>query len=236
MKQTRSPETLIKYSCPKMEFQALFLSLILGMSWAVRQDLSGKMFTFPSENNWAHVKITTSKQYLSAATVCLRYFTDTTSRDTVIFSMSTPSHQNAILIFKKQQTGVIEVHVRNAYSVFNGQDFRTNTWQSVCVTWDSTSGLTQLWLDGKPSSRKYTTTSPISGPIIIVLGQEQDSHGGKFDTNQCFVGMISDLQMWDRVLTPDQIQNYNTANGSFISWASLEYYKTSRILVEDKLM
>uniref|UniRef100_A0AAV2JYV8 Pentraxin family member n=2 Tax=Knipowitschia caucasica TaxID=637954 RepID=A0AAV2JYV8_KNICA len=210
---------------------------MLGSSLANPEDLSGKMFTFPTETDWAHVRITTSKQSLEAATVCLRFFTDIT-RDFSLFSMATPSHQNGFLIFKKQQVDEFQVFVKNAMVTFNGQKYNTNTWQSVCCTWDSDTGLTQLWLNGSPSSRKFTSSALFNEPIIIVLGQEQDSHGGRFDDQQSFVGMMSDLQMWDYALDPDQIHSYNhhlnVTDGNVLTWGSLEFRKTDQVHIEEK--
>uniref|UniRef100_A0A8C9XYF3 Pentraxin family member n=1 Tax=Sander lucioperca TaxID=283035 RepID=A0A8C9XYF3_SANLU len=122
---------------------------------------------------------------------------------------------------------------------FIGHDYKVNTWQSICSTWDSVSGLGQLWLDGKPSSRKFISSgSNISGPIIIVLGQEQDTHGGGFDIKQSFVGMMSDVHLWDHILSPCEIQNYmhhlNFAPGNVLNWRALEFQTTGRVLIEDK--
>nr|XP_033496052.1 C-reactive protein-like isoform X4 [Epinephelus lanceolatus] len=133
----------------------------------------------------------------------------------------------------------INLAIRNSGAVFRGQDYRLNTWHSVCATWDSASGVGQMWLDGKPSSRKFISSgSDISGPIIIVLGQEQDSHGGGFDINQSFVGMLSDIHMWDHTLLPCQIQNYEDyltfTAGNLLNWRTLEFLTKGRVLIEDK--
>ncbi|KAL3060279.1 hypothetical protein OYC64_014775 [Pagothenia borchgrevinki] len=80
--------------------------------------------------------------------------------------------------------------------------------------------------------------SSISGPIIIVLGQDQDSHGGGFDIKQSFVGMMSDVHMWDHVLSPCEIQNYvhhlNFPPGNVLNWNELEFQIIGRVLIEDK--
>ena len=39
-----------------------------------------------------------------------------------------------------------------------------------------------------------------------MLGQEQDSVGGGFDTSQSFQGMLLHVNLWDRVLPGLQIQ------------------------------
>ncbi|XP_020607079.1 C-reactive protein 1.4-like [Orbicella faveolata] len=40
----------------------------------------------------------------------------------------------------------------------------------------------------------------------LVLGQEQDSVGGDFDASQSFQGMLSYVNVWDRVLSSTQIK------------------------------
>ncbi|KAI3360997.1 hypothetical protein L3Q82_013200 [Scortum barcoo] len=182
------------------------------------------MFTFPQETNTAQVRLTTSRQNLRAVTVCLRSFTDL-RRAHSLFSLATPSAFNDLLIYKERTGSEISLNIRNQAVIFAGQDYKLNTWHSVCSTWDSASGLVQLWLDGKPSIRRFSSVSNINGAIIIVLGQDQDSHGGAFDINQSFVGMMSDVHMWDYTLSPSEIQNYtddlNITPGNVLNWRAL---------------
>ncbi|XP_031156094.1 C-reactive protein-like [Sander lucioperca] len=218
---------------------ALFLLMVMLTACAASpQDLSGKMFTFPQQTNSAHVRLTTSRQVLSAVTVCFRSFTDL-RRDHSLFSLATPAFDNEMLIFNGASNNKYDFWINNKNVDFIGHDYKVNTWQSICSTWDSVSGLGQLWLDGKPSSRKFISSgSNISGPIIIVLGQEQDTHGGGFDIKQSFVGMMSDVHLWDHILSPCEIQNYmhhlNFAPGNVLNWRALEFQTTGRVLIEDK--
>uniref|UniRef100_A0A668A478 Pentraxin family member n=1 Tax=Myripristis murdjan TaxID=586833 RepID=A0A668A478_9TELE len=200
--------------------------------------LSGKMFTFPQQTNTAHVRLNTTREDFSAVTVCLRSFTDL-SRNHVLFSLATPSAANDFLLFKRAAANQIEISARNVGALFDGQEYTLNTWLSVCATWDSTSGLGQLWLNGKPSSRKFTSTgSNIRGRAIITLGQEQDSHGGGFDANQSLVGMISDVHMWDYVLSNCEIHRYmdnlNFTPGNVLNWRALDFQIRGRVLLEEK--
>ncbi|XP_040901391.1 serum amyloid P-component-like [Toxotes jaculatrix] len=214
----------------------LFLLVILTACAAIPQDLSGKMFTFPLETNTASVRLTTSRQTFSALTVCLRSFTDL-RRSHSIFSLATQSVDNDFLIYWDNAGNDIDYHVRNKYTNF-GVEYKLNMWQSICSTWDSESGVGQLWIDGKPSSRKFISSETISGPIIIVLGQEQDSFGGGFDLQQSFVGMMSDVHMWDQVLTPCEIQNYmdelNFTPGNVVNWKMQDFQITGKVLIEEK--
>lgn len=100
-----------------------------------------------------------------------RSFTDL-NRDHSLFSLATPSADNNFLIFKKAANGLFELWARGKLNTVEGIAYKLNTWHSICSTWNATSGLMQLWVDGVPSSRKFTSSgSNINGPIIIVLGQ-----------------------------------------------------------------
>lgn len=47
--------------------------------------------------------------------------------------------------------------------------------------------------------------------------------GGRFDVNQSFMGELSDLQFWSRVLTPSEIYSQATCaghlEGDVMSWS-----------------
>lgn len=195
------------------------------------------MFTFPQQTSRTHVRLNTTRQVFSAATVCLRAITDLV-RDHTLFSLSTPSAVNGFLIFWDSKASELEVHIKNINAEFKGQDYKTNTWHSICATWDSTSGLVQLWLYGMPSVKKYVGSESIRGSTIIMLGQEQDTHGGGFDMKQAFTGMVSDVHMWDYVLSPCEIQRYvdelNFTPGTVLNWRALEFDIIDRVLIENK--
>ncbi|XP_043973643.1 jeltraxin-like [Gambusia affinis] len=221
-----------------MTTMMLLLMLLVTSCTAIPQNLSEKMFTFPQETDTAHVRLTTSRQNLQAVTVCLRFFTDL-KRNHALFSLSLPSFHNAFLFYNLASLDSFQMWVRNIFTSFEGLDLKLNKWQSVCATWDSTSGLAQLWVDGNPSSRKFTSSgSSINGPIIIALGQDQDSHGGRFDAKQSFIGMMSDLHMWDYTLSPCEIRKYAKdfcyAEGNVLNWNSLEFQIIGRVLIENK--
>ncbi|KAL7393894.1 hypothetical protein ABVT39_017447 [Epinephelus coioides] len=216
----------------------LLLLVILTVCDASPQDLSGKMFTFPQQTNTARVQITTPTNEFNAVTVCHRSFTDL-KRDHILFSLATPTNSNAFLIFWDETNKEIEPHIKDKKSEYGGQDYKPNMWHSVCTTWDSTSGLTQMWFDGQPTIRKFVSSgTSIRGSTIIILGQEQDSHGGGFDLKQSFVGMMSDVHMWDYVLSSCEIRKYmdelNFTPGNVVNWSALEYQITDRVLVENK--
>ncbi|KAM9852234.1 serum amyloid P-component-like isoform 1-T2 [Aulostomus maculatus] len=205
---------------------------------AAPQDLSGKMFTFPHKNNVAHVKLTASKENFSDVTVCLRSFTDL-KRDHVLFSLATPSFSNDFLIMWDNGNKELEIYVRDKMDEFNQEIYKLNMWHSICATWEGSTGLAQVWFDGQPSSRKTIVAgSNIVGRPIITIGQEQDSHGGGFSADQSFVGMMSDIHMWDYVLSPCEMQNYlddlNFTPGNVLNWRALEFQIVDKVFIESK--
>ncbi|XP_061572731.1 C-reactive protein-like [Cololabis saira] len=202
------------------------------------QDLSGKMLTFPVQTNSARVKLIPTKQTFSLLTICHRSFTDL-KRDHSLFSLATPTHANDYLIYWDNNNKEFEPHIKNKKAEFQGFDYKLNMWHSICTTWDSQSGLVQLWLDGQPSIRKFVSSGVnISGELMIILGQEQDAHDGGYDIKQSFVGMMSDVHMWDYILSPCEIQNYMNEQsftpGNVLNWSALEYEIIGNVLVEYK--
>ncbi|XP_060937266.1 female protein-like [Limanda limanda] len=205
---------------------------------AVIEDLSGRMFTFPQQSNTAHVKLNVTQQELSVVTVCHRSFTDL-KRSHALFSLATSSNSNDFLIFWDEATKEMMPHIRDLRVEYRGFDYKPNRWHSICTTWDSKSGLVQVWFDGIPSIRKFISSgSNIRGTMMIILGQEQDSHGGGFDIKQSFVGMMSDVHMWNYVLSSCKIKNYvdeyQFTPGNLINWHALDFQIVDKVLIEDK--
>ncbi|XP_060754287.1 serum amyloid P-component-like [Neoarius graeffei] len=213
-----------------------FLSFLL--TKAERQDLSGKIFTFPEASNTDYVALSPEEEKtFTAVTVCLRAFSDI-SRAQSLFSLSLPSIANGFLIFKSKQ-GAYQLNILGKVVDFHGLQDEFNVWNSVCVTWDSETGLAQMWVNRNPSSRKgLKAGSALTGPPKIILGQEQDNYGGGFDIEQSFVGMLTDVHMWDFVLSPDQIAYYSYGSqiqpGNVLNWNSLEFNKNGYVIIESK--
>ncbi|KAK6326425.1 hypothetical protein J4Q44_G00020700 [Coregonus suidteri] len=130
--------------------------------------------------------------------------------------------------------GELEQRSKHRIAIFDGQDYTLNTWHS---TWASETGLGQLWLDGKPSTRKFLQSEAIKGKTII-LGQEQVKFGRFFARQQSFVGMLTDVHMWDNLRSPYEIQRYtnqtNFTPGNVLSWGALDFQTSDRVLLENK--
>ncbi|XP_066465328.1 jeltraxin-like [Eleutherodactylus coqui] len=161
----------------------------------------------------------TVKQALKQLTVCLRSYTSL-QREHSLYSLATPGSDNAFLIYPMPPNNIsISINQEDLY--FN-VDPDVLDWKQTCVAWDSVTGLLQLWVNGKRYPRRVTTSrSPIGPQMSLILGQDQDSFGGKFDASQCFVGEMSDVNMWDHVLSTNTISNsYLYESGNIFSWTN----------------
>ncbi|XP_077327323.1 C-reactive protein-like [Lithobates pipiens] len=218
-----------------MELSVLVLLLVVSVSLA-QEDMERKVFVFPKETNTAHVILRpTITKPLKKVSVCLRSYTDL-SRYYSTFSLATPGKDNAFLIFF-QPPNTFSMHINQADTNFK-TDSETLDWRHICVTWDSDTGLIQLWVNGKLYPRKASMKgSSIAPEASIVLGQEQDSIGGGFESVQSFLGEISDVHMCDYILTSEDVQKalYGDFNGNVINWKSLVYEIKGEVLIQPKL-
>nr|XP_006115300.1 mucosal pentraxin-like isoform X1 [Pelodiscus sinensis] len=207
----------------------LWLLVFTGLSGAIAQtDLKGQVFVFPKESADAHVILNMNHHGpLQNFTVCLRYFTDLT-RPYSLFSYATKAKDNEIHLFK-DEPGVLLLVVGGKWVDFK---FPENTgtsrgWKHVCASWESATGIAEVWVNGNPLPRKGLQKGySVSNQGMIVLGQDQDSFGGGFDASQSFVGELTDVCMWDLATARDAVRAASADSQlppSVLSWGALQY-------------
>ncbi|KAJ4948970.1 hypothetical protein JOQ06_020490, partial [Pogonophryne albipinna] len=84
----------------------------------------------------------------------------------------------------------------------------TGQWYHIGVSWRSWDGDWRIYINGKPSDggKGLSVGTTIPGGGALVLGQDQDQRGEGFNPVESFVGSMSQLNIWDRVLTPQQVK------------------------------
>ncbi|XP_078518126.1 mucosal pentraxin-like [Lissotriton helveticus] len=222
-----------------MEMYFLLLISIAGaISHAV--DLDGMLFLFPKDSVTDYVILKPDLDTpLKSFTVCVRAFTELT-RSFALFSVSSSTEfNNLILYYHHIFTNPYSVYVGGQLRVFKGLR-NAHERKHLCSSWDSSSGVTQFWLNGEPLVRQVMSKGhTIEGPLKFILGQEQDSFGGAFEAKESFVGEMGDVHMWDYVLSAADIHqafiNNKHFNGNVISWRALRYDKHGDVLVEPML-
>lgn len=96
----------------------------------------------------------------------------------------------------------LRTNVPNTANAFGTSTISTNTWHHVVGTWDSQSGSLILYLNGSVEG-----TSSLSGSYVnentssVWIGSAQYGGSG----NRRFPGMIDDVRIYNRALTPDEI-------------------------------
>ncbi|KAG8146747.1 hypothetical protein E2320_013852 [Naja naja] len=192
--------------------------------------LEGKAFVFPLASSIVFVKLKMDLQKpLTSFTVCERFQTEET-RPFALFSYATERDDNEFLLHTNKPNR-LSVFMKQGIINFDLSKIPTSSTckEHLCFTWESETGLAGLWWNGQPLPRKILMKDHVvQGNASIVLGQEQDSFGGQFDANQCFVGEIEDVYFWDRVLQPDEIcrvWHNRVVPHPLINWREL-YYET----------
>ncbi|KAM4662740.1 C-reactive protein-like isoform 2-T3 [Discoglossus pictus] len=212
------------------------LLLASGPGLLAQEDMEGKAFLFPKESSSSYVRLMPEKNGpFDALTVCLRSYTELT-RSYSLFSLNTPSRDNDFLLFPyPHPTNKLSVSVASKDLFFNLTKENILEWKSICVSWESSTGMVVVWINGMPYPRRlFQAGQKISTNPIIIIGQEQDSYGGSFDASQSFVGEISDVNMWDKVLSFRDIYdvlNNKGVTGNVINWRSLQYDIKGEVIV-----
>ncbi|XP_006168912.1 C-reactive protein isoform X2 [Tupaia chinensis] len=175
-----------------------------------QSDFHGKAFVFPRETANSYVSLKAQlKKALNAFTVCVYFYSE----------LAPTRVGGPELEFKVYENAASPTH--------------------LCATWESASGIAELWVNGKPRVRKslqkgYTVGSDAS----IILGQDQDSFGGDFDAKQSLVGDIGDVNMWDFVLSPEMIRSVyrgGTNSPNMLNWRQLMFSANGDVYIKPKL-
>ncbi|KAK3722627.1 hypothetical protein QZH41_002387 [Actinostola sp. cb2023] len=119
-----------------------------------------------------------------------------------------------------------------------GRLIMDGNWHHLAVTWTNSDGVFNVYVDG---SLKYGSDAIHKGATIdstkggLVLGQDQDAYLGRYNANQSFQGNLTSVNMWDRVLTSDDILKLakrcpsGSGEGNLVRWADLVPRKSDSV-------
>ncbi|XP_070703937.1 C-reactive protein-like [Pempheris klunzingeri] len=204
---------------------------------ALTVGVTTKTLIFPKETANSYVELVPKKPLnLKAFTLCMRVATELSGeREIILFAYRTESFDELNVwreldgrlsfylagkgvFFKVPQLGALQTH--------------------LCVTWDSRSGAAAFFMDGIKSLTKiYKKDHTVRPGGKVILGQDPDRYLGDFDAKQSFVGEISDVNMWDSVLSDSTIQDMFTGKrvprGNVFDWESTEMKINGEVEVID---
>ncbi|XP_071484486.1 uncharacterized protein [Diadema antillarum] len=103
---------------------------------------------------------------------------------------------------------------------------RDSNWRFITVTWTSETGAWAIYVDGRRenSGSDLSRGNLIRGRGMFVVGQEQDSYAGSYVSRESFIGTITQVNVWDYAMNPDEILDVHascTHSGNAISWSQL---------------
>ncbi|CAJ1075579.1 pentraxin fusion protein-like [Xyrichtys novacula] len=185
------------------------------------------VFPEPSVNTYA-VMTPLKPLNLKAFTLCMRVATELSGyREVILFAYRTKDHDE--LNVWREKDGRLSLYLRSSSECvkFRVPELGALT-THLCLTWDSKTGATTIFMNGQKSLTKiYRKGHTIEAGGTVVLGQDPDSYLGHFDSYQSFVGEISDVDMWSYV-RPDtamvDMANSRGKNqivrGNVINWAT----------------
>ncbi|KAG8430285.1 hypothetical protein GDO86_018065 [Hymenochirus boettgeri] len=208
----------------------LVLFLISAVEIRSQEDMNDKVFVFSETSTKSYVRlIPESDGPYAALTICLKFYTEL-ARGYSLFSLATTSKENDFLLFYNHPNN-FSVSIGNEDLYFSME--RRVEWTTLCVAWNSTSGELDLWINGNLKPRRiFRKGYTVNAKPIIIIGQEQDNYGGKFDASQSFVGEISDIHMWDTFMDPANIDtSCNCDYRAIINWNNLKYELNGNVFV-----
>lgn len=172
------------------------------------------LLDFPMRTNYMFGRMKRSVvSELFALTLCLRIKPGAGPGLGTPFSYAVPGQTNELVLIEwgsnPMQLLLHDKAVEMPVSLVDGD------WHHICVTWATRDGVWGVFQDGQKrgGGQDLSPWQAVRPGGVFILGQEQDEVGGHFDVTQSFMGQMSDLQLWSRVLTPAEIQSQASCTG-----------------------
>uniref|UniRef100_A0A670K070 Pentraxin (PTX) domain-containing protein n=1 Tax=Podarcis muralis TaxID=64176 RepID=A0A670K070_PODMU len=179
---------------------------------------------FPLRTNYMYVKVKRTLHHeIFAFSICLWLKSSSAPGMGTPFSYSVPGQANEVVLIEWGNNPMeLLINDKAATLPLAINDAK---WHHICVTWSTRDGIWESYQDGvrRGSGENLAPWHPVKPGGVFVLGQEQDTLGGRFDATQAFIGEISDFNMWGHILTPGEVYKMATctsyAGGDIINWA-----------------
>ncbi|XP_028845253.1 neuronal pentraxin-2b isoform X2 [Denticeps clupeoides] len=179
--------------------------------------------SLPLRTNYLFGRVKKSLPEMYAFTVCMWLKSASGPGIGTPFSYGVPGQANEIVLIEWGNNPIellINDKVAQLPLILND-----GRWHHICITWTTRDGFWEAYQDGQRvgTGENLAPWHPIKPDGVLILGQEQDSVGGRFDATQAFVGDISHFNIWDRVLRPlDIVAMANCtaySPGNVVAWA-----------------
>uniref|UniRef100_A0A669E2D3 Neuronal pentraxin receptor a n=1 Tax=Oreochromis niloticus TaxID=8128 RepID=A0A669E2D3_ORENI len=171
----------------------------------------GYRLSFPTRTNYMYAVVTHSMPKLRAFTICLWLRPAERGIGTPV-SYAVPEQPNELVLLQGLHAPA-ELLINDKVTQLP-LNLSRGSWQHICVSWTQKGG---------GEGHGLAAGHHIRPDGVLILGQEQDSLGGGFDSSQALVGELSQVGLWDRVLTSNQVASLarcgKITQGSVVPWA-----------------
>uniref|UniRef100_A0A3B3U8G4 Pentraxin 3 n=1 Tax=Poecilia latipinna TaxID=48699 RepID=A0A3B3U8G4_9TELE len=167
---------------------------------------------------------------LSAFTVCMWVKPTSVFNKTVLFSYGHRRNPSEIQLLLAQTSAVFTVG-EEASQVEARSVVSPGQWIHLCGAWSSEQGLATLWVGGKKMASKPGMAKGHNLPEggSLQLGQERNGCCPLFDPKLAFAGKMTGVNMWDTVLSEQEISQLAAQRGqgcqhrgSMVAWGVTE--------------
>ena len=136
------------------------------------------------------------------------------------------------------------IKISDQVGYVNMKPFHHRSWNYFCWSYSSYTGKNMLFMNGELQGDViFAVGGEIAGDAEVQdssfsIAQEPDELRGGYDKTQAYRGSISELNMWDYILTKDNISILasckDDATGNIISWAveNFKLYNVSTNTIE----
>ncbi|KAM4735312.1 neuronal pentraxin-2 isoform 1-T2 [Anableps anableps] len=191
------------------------------------KNLDAFQISFPMRTNYMYGRMKrTLLQEIFALTLCLWMKAGMGPGLGTPFSYSAPGQANEVVLIE-WGSNPIELLIDDK-AVTLPLTLSDGKWHHVCVTWTTRDGQWEAYQDGvqRGSGMNLSPWHSIKPGGVFILGQEQDTLGGRFDATQSYVGEMSDLHMWSHALSAADIYSLASCGsllrGDVIDWSESE--------------
>uniref|UniRef100_A0A3B4V192 Neuronal pentraxin-2-like n=1 Tax=Seriola dumerili TaxID=41447 RepID=A0A3B4V192_SERDU len=181
----------------------------------------GYRLSFPTRTNYMYAVVKHSIPKLRAFTLCL-WLRPAEGGIGTPLSYAVAEQPNELVLLQGLHTPTeLLVNDKVAQLPLN---LSRGSWQHICVSWSQKGGAWQAYQGGKLRGEGHSLAAGhhIRPGGVLMLGQEQDSLGGGFDSSQALVGELSQVGLWDRVLSSSQVASLarcgKVTQGSVAPW------------------
>ncbi|XP_077462257.1 neuronal pentraxin receptor-like [Stigmatopora argus] len=185
----------------------------------------GFVLSFPMRTNYMYGLVRKEITEMYAFTACVWLKAKEGGIGTP-FSYSVPGQPNELVLLQGVHNPV-ELLINDKVAQLP-LSLPQDQWQHICVSWTLRDGVWKAYQGGKMKGRGEGLAAwhPIKPGGVLILGQEQDTLGGRFDASQALVGELSQFNLWDRVLKPAEVaalaECTSSVLGNIAPWTDLD--------------